>query len=139
MYKRETKRVSLRLLETDEDQAREYYEVPIGRLLNRALEVYVCYLQHCTDEQLERKYVLRYPDRRRGARRLFNFRLRRDLHDYIMMHQLTRSATIAWALAFYKWYCDDNRFERALLRCMTSIYCNTSINTEYIVLKARRG
>lgn len=139
MYKTDTKRVALRLLETDEDLAREDYQVPIGRLLNRALEVYVCYLQHCTDEQLARKRALHYSDLRPGARRLYNFRMRRDLHDYIMMHKLTLSATIGAALDFYAAYCDNNCGERALLQCMTSMYSNTYINTDYIVLKARRG
>jgi len=139
MYKTDTKRVALRLLETDEDQAREDYQVPTGRLLNRALEVYICYLQHCTDEQLARKEALYWQDRRPGARRLYNFRLRRDLHDYIMMHQLTLSATIGAALDFYAAYCDNNCEERALLQLMTSMYSNTYINTDYIALKARRG
>ena len=139
MYKTDTKRVALRLLEIDEDQAREHYQVPTGRLLNRALEVYICYLQHCTDEQLARKDALHRPDRRPGARRFYNFRMRRDLHDYIMMHKFTLSATIGAALDFYAAYCDNNCGERALLKCMTSIYSNTYINTDYIVLKARRG
>ena len=139
MYKTDTKRVALRLLETDEDQAREHYQVPTGRLLNRALEVYICYLQHCTDEQLAKKHALHYPDRRPGARRLYNFRMRRDLHDYIMMHKFTLSATIGAALDFYAAYCDNNCGERALLKSMTSMYSNTYINTDYIVLKARRG
>ena len=139
MYKTDTKRVALRLLETDEDQAREYYQVPIGRLLNRALEIYVCYLQHCTDEQLARKGALYRPDKRPGARRLYNFRMRRDLHDYIMMHKFILSATIGAALDFYSAYCDNNCGERALLQCMTSMYSNTYINTDFIVLKARRG
>lgn len=139
MYKTDTKRVALRLLEIDEDLAREYFQVPIGRLLNRALEVYVCYLQHCTDEQLARKKVLHYPDLRRGARRSFNFRMRRDLHDYIMMHRLTLSATIGAALEFYAVYCYNNCGERALLQCMTSMYSNTYINTDYIALQAHRG
>lgn len=139
MYKTDTKRVALRLLETDEDQAREDYQVPTGRLLNRALEVYICYLQHCTDEQLASKRALYCPDRRPGARRLYNFRLRRDLYDYIMMHKLTLSATIGAALDFYAAYCYYNCGERALLQSMTSTYSNTYINTDYIVLKARRG
>lgn len=139
MYKTDTKRVALRLFELDEYQAREYYQVPIGRLLNRALEVYICYLQHCTDEQLARKWWLHYPDKRRGARRLYNFRMRRDLHDYIMMHNFILSVTIGAALSFYSEYCDNNCGERALLQCMTSTYSNTYINTDYIVLKARRG
>ena len=139
MYKTDTKRVALRLLETDEDQAREHYQVPTGRLLNRALEVYICYLQHCTDEQLAKKRALRYPDRRPGARRFYNFRMRRDLHDYVMMHKFTLSATIGAALDFYAAYCDNNCGERALLQSMTSMYSNTHINTDYIVLKARRG
>mgnify|MGYP003396677904 len=139
MYKTDTKRVALRLLETDEDLAREYYQVPIGRLLNRALEVYICYLQHCTDEQLASKSALYRPDRRPGARRLYNFRIRRDLHDYIMMHRLTLSATIGAALDFYEGYCDIHLDELRLLRGMTSVYSSTYINTDYIVLKARRG
>ena len=137
MYKTDTKRVALRLLETDEDLAREYYRVPIGRLLNRALEVYVCYLQHCTDEQMATKNALHRSDRRPGARRSFNFRMRRDLYDYIIMHKLTLSATIGAALDFYAAYCDDNCGERALLQGMTSIHSNTHINTDYIVLQAR--
>lgn len=139
MYKTDTKRVALRLLETDEDQAREDYQVPIGRLLNRALEVYICYLQHCTDEQLASKRALYWPDRRPGARRLYNFRLRRDLHEYIMMHKLTLSATIGAALDFYTGYCDKHPCELGRLRGMTSVYSNTYIDKLYIVLKARRG
>lgn len=139
MYKVDTKRVALRLLETDEDQAREYYYVPIGRLLNRALEVYVCYLQHCTDENLAKKTVLHRPDRRPGARRLYNFRLRRDLHDYVMMHKLTLSATIGAALDFYARYYDDHFNENYILTDKTSLYSNTYIDTDYIVTMARRG
>ena len=139
MYKTDTKRVALRLLETDEEQAREHYQVPTGRLLNRALEVYVCYLQHCTDEQLAKKYALHYPDRRPGARRLYNFRMRRDLHDYIMMHKFTLSATIGAALDFYASYCNKHADERRLLQSLTSMYSNTYIDIDYIVLKARRG
>lgn len=139
MYKTDTKRVALRLLETDEDQAREYYQVPIGRLLNRSLEIYVCYLQHCTDEHLARKNALHRPDRRPGARRLYNFRMRRDLHDYIMMQKLTLSATIGAAMDFYTGYCDKHPCELSRLRGMTSVYSNTYIDTLYIVLKARRG
>lgn len=131
--------MALRLLETDEDQAREDYQVPIGRLLNRALEVYIRYLQHCTEEQLARKEALYWPDSRPGARRSFNFRIRRDLYEYIRMHKLTLSATIGAALDFYSAYCDNNCGERALLHCMNSMYSNTYINTDYIVLKARRG
>lgn len=139
MYKTDTKRVALRLLETDENLAREDYQVPIGRLLNRALEVYICYLQHCTDEQLVRKDALHRPDRRPGARRLYNFRMRRDLHDYIMMHRLILSATIGAALDFYAAYCHYNCDECALLQLMTSMYSNTYINTAYIAIIARRG
>lgn len=139
MYKVDTKRVALRLLETDEDLAREYYQVPIGRLLNRSLEVYVCYLQHSSDEQLARKTALHHPDRRPGARRLYNFRLRRDLHDYVMMHKLTLSATIGAALDFYARYYDDHSVEHYTLSDKTSVYCNTYIDTDYIVTMARRG
>lgn len=139
MYKVDTKRVALRLLETDEDLAREYYQVPIGRLLNRALEVYVCYLQHCTDENLAKKSALTWPDRRPGNRRAYNFRLRRDLHDYIMMHKFVLSATIGAALDFYARYYDDHSVEHYILLDSTSVYSNTYINTDYIVLKARRG
>lgn len=139
MYKVDTNRVALRLLETDEDLAREYYQVPIGRLLNRALEVYVCYLQRSTDEQLARKTALYHPDRRPGARRLYNFRLRRDLYDYIMMHKFVLSATIGAALDFYSRYYDDHAVEHYTLLGPTSVYSNTYIDTDYIVLKARRG
>lgn len=139
MYKTDTKRVALRLLETDEDQAREYYQAPIGRLLNRALEIYVCYLQHCTDEQLETKGALHWPDRRPGARRAYNFRLRRDLYDYIMMHQFVLSATIGAAMDFYEGYFDTHLMELVRLRGTISIYSNTYIDTDYIALKARQG
>lgn len=139
MYKTDTKRVALRLLETDEDQAREDYQVPTGRLLNRALEVYICYLQHCTDENLAKKTALHRPDGRPGARRLYNFRLRRDLYDYIIMHQFVLSATIGAALDFYERYYDDHSVEHYILPDSISLYSNTYIDTDYIVLKARRG
>lgn len=137
MYKTDTIRVAHRLHEHDERLALEVYRVPVARLLNRALEIYVAYLQRCTDEELAKKVALHRPDYRPGTRRLYNFRLRKDLDNYLTLHCFKRSGTIAAALAFYQHYITDNPNENYILQRACYLWDNHHINLDYLKQRAQ--
>lgn len=133
MYATETKRVAIRLREIDEIRIKAF-DAPVGRVINRALEVYVCYLQHCTAEELSNKTALTQYCRH-GDTRPFNVRVRRDLLEYLQLNTFRIASTVSSALTFYINYLDAHNSERSILEHGTHYWVNSRIDLDYIKSK----
>ena len=139
MYKTSTKRVAIRLNEHDERLINDVFRAPIARVLNRALEVYCAYLQCSTWESLAKKEGLMHADRRPGAKRVFNIRVRRDLAEYVELNGFRLTATIVTALAFYEDYYNNHDIEHMFLTGSPRYYTPSGLDTEYLSNKAAAG
>lgn len=139
MYKTTTKRVAIRLNEHDESLINDVFRAPIGRVLNRALEVYCAYLQRSTLENLAKKECLMHSDRRPGAKRVFNIRVRRDLAEYVELNGFRLTATIVTALAFYEDYYTHHDTEHFRLIRSPRYYRHPGLDIDYLQTKAHEG
>ena len=101
MYKEGTTPQRFRLSDSDLNICKNYLQVPLGRVLNRALGIYIYNIQHAEVIPAILLYSGTNTERRNGNKTLVSVRLRRDLVEDMEMNRINKTRAIEEAHSRY--------------------------------------
>ena len=116
MYREGTTPQRFRLSQYDLDICKNYLQAPLGRVLNRALAIYLYNIQHAEVIPATLLYSGNNIERRTGNKTPVSVRLRRDLVEYMEMNRINKTRAIEEALSRYTGYVNSQPSEMAQLR-----------------------
>ena len=116
MYREGTTPQRFRLSENDLNICKNYLQVPLGRVLNRALGIYLYNIQHAEVIPAMLLYAGTNSERRSGNKTPVSVRLRRDLVEYMEMNRINKTRAIEEALSRYIGYVNIHPSELHNLR-----------------------
>lgn len=116
MYKEGTTPQRFRLSDTDLNICKNYLKVPLGRVLNRALGIYLYNIQHEGVIPAILLYSGTNTERRNGNKTLVSVRLRRDLVEYMEQNCINKTRAIEEALSRYIGHVNKHPSELEALR-----------------------
>lgn len=116
MYKEGTIPQRFRLSANDLNICKNYLQAPLGRVLNRALAIYIYNIQHAEVIPAFLLYSGTNTERRSGNKTLVSVRLRRDLVEYMEQNCINKTRAIEEALSRYIGYVNIHQSELHDLR-----------------------
>ena len=116
MYREGTIPQRFRLSENDLNICKNYLKVPLGRVLNRALGIYLYNIQHAEVIPAMLLYGGTNTERRNGNKTPVSVRLRRDLVEYMEINRINKTRAIEEALSRYIGYVNTHQAELEALR-----------------------
>lgn len=116
MYKEGTTPQRFRLSVCTINSITKYIQAPLGRVLNRALGIYLYNIQHAEVIPTFLFYSGTNKERRNGTKTPVSVRLRRDLVEYMEMNRINKTRAIEEALSHYIEYVNTHPSELVVLR-----------------------
>ena len=116
MYREGTTPQRFRLLDSDLNICKNYLQVPLGRVLNRALAIYLYNIQHADVIPAFLMHTRTHRVRRYCNRTPVSVRLRRDLVEYMEQNCINKTRAIEEALSRYIGYVNTHPSELVALR-----------------------
>lgn len=116
MYKEGTTPQRFRLSDNDLNICKNYLQVPLGRVLNRALGIYIYNIQHDEVIPATLLYSGTNTERRSGNKTPVSVRLRRDLVEYMEQNCINKTRAIEEALSRYIGHVNTHPSELDALR-----------------------
>lgn len=116
MYREGTTPQRFRLSDTDLNICKNYLQVPLGRVLNRALGIYLYNIQRAEVIPAFLLYSGSNNVRRIGNKTPVSVRLRRDLAEYMEQNCINKTRAIEEALSRYIGYVNTHPSELDALR-----------------------
>lgn len=116
MYREGTVPQRFRLSDNDVNICKNYLQVPLGRVLNRALGIYIYNIQHAEVIPANLLYSGTNTERRAGNKTPVSVRLRRDLVEYMEQNCINKTRAIEEALSRYIGYVNIHPSELEALR-----------------------
>lgn len=116
MYREGTIPQRFRLSDADLNICKNYLQAPLGRVLNRALAIYIYNIQHAEVIPAFLLYSGTNTERRSGNKTLVSVRLRRDLVEYMEQNRINKTRAIEEALSRYTGYVNTHPSELDALR-----------------------
>lgn len=116
MYKEGTTPQRFRLSDSDLNICKNYLKVPLGRVLNRALGIYIYNIQRAEAIPAILLYSGTNIERRAGNKTPVSVRLRRDLVEYMEMNRINKTRAIEEALSRYIGHVNKHPAELEYLR-----------------------
>lgn len=116
MYKEGTTPQRFRLSYYDLNVCKKYLQVPIGRVLNRALAIYIYNIQHDTFTPVPLLYRRIGKHGELDTKTSVSVRLRRDLVEYMEQNCINKTRAIEEALSRYIGYVNTHPSELEALR-----------------------
>lgn len=116
MYREGTTPQRFRLSDADLNICKNYLQVPLGRVLNRALGIYIYNIQHAEVIPAILLYAGTNTERRAGNKTPVSVRLRRDLVEYMERNCINKTRAIEEALSRYIDYVKTHHIELYDLR-----------------------
>lgn len=116
MYREGTTPQRFRLSYYDLNVCKNYLQVPLGRVLNRALAIYLYNIQRAEVIPATLLYSGTNTEPRLGTKTPVSVRLRRDLVEYMEMNRINKTRAIEEALSRYIGYVNTHQSELHDLR-----------------------
>lgn len=111
MYREGTIPQRFRLSYYDVNVCKKYLQAPLGRVLNRALAIYIYNIQHAEVIPAYLLYSGTNNVRRNGNKTPVSVRLRRDLVEYMEQNCINKTRAIEEALNCYIGYVNTHQAE----------------------------
>lgn len=116
MYREGTIPQRFRLSYYDVNVCKNYLQAPLGRVLNRALGIYLYNIQHEGVIPATLLYSGTNTERRNGNKTPVSVRLRRDLVEYMEQNRINKTRAIEEALSCYIGHVNTHPSELDALR-----------------------
>lgn len=116
MYREGTTPQRFRLSDSDLNICKNYLQAPIGRVLNRALAIYLYNIQHEGVIPAILLYSGTNTEPRLGKKTPVSVRLRRDLVEYMEQNCINKTRAIEEALSCYIGHVNTHPSELDVLR-----------------------
>ena len=130
MYREGTTPQRFRLSDNDLNICKNYLQVPLGRVLNRALGIYLYNIQRAEVIPAILLYSGTKNGRPDGRKTPVSVRLRRDLVEYMEMNRINKTRAIEEALSRYIGHVNTNPSELEVLRSRVH-YWQSNIYPKY--------